>query len=73
MLIIICLQKTKLYFLFFKACDCDQTGAYSLECKPLGGLCSCKPNVAERICNRSHVGYFGFGPDGCKGLCLMML
>lgn len=48
------------------ACSCNPTGSYSADCQQLGGLCQCKQYVSPRTCDRCHVGYYGFGPDGCK-------
>lgn len=50
----------------FTACNCNSTGSSSQMCAKLGGHCPCKANVAERVCSRCHVGYYGFGPDGCR-------
>lgn len=49
-----------------KACECDPTGSYDLDCDPIGGQCKCKPNVIGRTCNQCAPGSYGFGPDGCK-------
>lgn len=51
------------------ACNCNVTGSTSAQCNPFGGACTCKLNVAERTCSRCHVGFYGFGPEGCKGMC----
>ncbi|KAM6470530.1 laminin subunit beta-2 isoform 2-T2 [Liasis olivaceus] len=47
-------------------CQCDLQGSLSLECKPDGGHCQCKPHVMGRRCERCTPGAFGFGPGGCK-------
>ncbi|XP_007438435.1 laminin subunit beta-2-like, partial [Python bivittatus] len=47
-------------------CQCDLQGSLSLECKPDGGQCQCKPHVMGRRCERCTPGAFGFGPGGCK-------
>jgi methyl-accepting chemotaxis protein len=51
-----------------KDCDCNLIGSYSSDCSPIGGQCSCKPNVIGRQCDRCAPGSFGFGPAGCS-LC----
>lgn len=56
----------KIFDIFFIACQCDETGSTSRECKKFGGQCTCKVNVAERTCDRCQVGFYGFGPDGCQ-------
>lgn len=56
--------KNKLIFL--SECGCDPTGSSSGICNNLGGQCICKTNVDGRRCDRCKLGFFGFGPDGCK-------
>ncbi|EMP38380.1 Laminin subunit alpha-3 [Chelonia mydas] len=41
-------------------CSCHKAGATSSACNPLGGQCSCKPNVIGRRCSRCQTGYYGF-------------
>uniref|UniRef100_A0A8C8VNC6 Laminin subunit alpha 3 n=1 Tax=Pelusios castaneus TaxID=367368 RepID=A0A8C8VNC6_9SAUR len=41
-------------------CYCHKAGATSPACNPLGGQCSCKPNVIGRRCSRCQTGYYGF-------------
>ncbi|XP_067402634.1 laminin subunit alpha-3 isoform X1 [Emydura macquarii macquarii] len=41
-------------------CNCHKAGATSPACNPLGGQCSCKPNVIGRRCSRCQTGYYGF-------------
>uniref|UniRef100_A0A8C3IVW1 Laminin subunit alpha 3 n=1 Tax=Chrysemys picta bellii TaxID=8478 RepID=A0A8C3IVW1_CHRPI len=41
-------------------CNCHKAGATSSACNPLGGQCSCKPNVIGRRCSRCQTGYYGF-------------
>ncbi|XP_074843383.1 laminin subunit alpha-3 [Carettochelys insculpta] len=41
-------------------CNCHRAGATSSACNPLGGQCSCKPNIIGRRCNRCRTGYYGF-------------
>ncbi|CAM4504786.1 unnamed protein product [Lepidochelys olivacea] len=41
-------------------CGCHKAGATSSACNPLGGQCSCKPNVIGRRCSRCQTGYYGF-------------
>lgn len=47
-----------------KPCDCNPDGSSNLDCKQIGGQCSCKENVIGRQCSRCRAGYYGF-PD-CK-------
>lgn len=51
---------------FLSECGCDPTGSSSGICNNLGGQCICKTNVDGRRCDRCKLGFFGFGPDGCK-------
>jgi laminin, alpha 3/5 len=49
------------------ACECHPNGTKAsllLECAPLGGQCSCKPNIIGRQCTECKTGYWGF-PE-CK-------
>ncbi|XP_069099253.1 laminin subunit alpha-5 isoform X1 [Pleurodeles waltl] len=41
-------------------CACHEVGATRTSCEPLGGQCSCKPNVIGRDCARCATGYWGF-------------
>uniref|UniRef100_A0A452J3G1 Laminin subunit alpha 3 n=1 Tax=Gopherus agassizii TaxID=38772 RepID=A0A452J3G1_9SAUR len=41
-------------------CNCHKAGATSSACNPLGGQCSCKPNVIGRRCSRCQTGFYGF-------------
>uniref|UniRef100_A0A8D2JD09 Laminin subunit alpha 3 n=1 Tax=Varanus komodoensis TaxID=61221 RepID=A0A8D2JD09_VARKO len=45
-------------------CNCHRNGATSLTCDPVGGQCSCKPNIIGRRCSRCQTGYYGF--PSCK-------
>lgn len=50
-----------------KSCDCNPTGSdHTSKCEKFGGQCSCIKNVVGRQCDKCAVGYYGFGPDGCK-------
>ncbi len=53
----------------FPACECDPTGSYNGDCRALGGLCECKPNVIGRKCDQCAPGTYGFGPNGCQSKC----
>uniref|UniRef100_A0A6J0SY58 Laminin subunit alpha-3 n=1 Tax=Pogona vitticeps TaxID=103695 RepID=A0A6J0SY58_9SAUR len=41
-------------------CNCHKNGATSPTCNPMGGQCSCKPNIIGRRCSRCQTGYYGF-------------
>ncbi|XP_015276228.1 PREDICTED: laminin subunit alpha-3 [Gekko japonicus] len=41
-------------------CSCHRNGAMSPTCSPIGGQCSCKPNIIGRRCNKCQTGYYGF-------------
>uniref|UniRef100_A0A8C3D1F8 Laminin subunit alpha 3 n=1 Tax=Cairina moschata TaxID=8855 RepID=A0A8C3D1F8_CAIMO len=41
-------------------CNCHREGATSPTCSPLGGQCTCRPNVIGRQCSRCQTGYYGF-------------
>ncbi|XP_064409675.1 laminin subunit alpha-3 isoform X2 [Latimeria chalumnae] len=41
-------------------CNCHDAGATSSTCNPMGGQCSCRPNVIGRNCTRCATGYYGF-------------
>ncbi|KFO77914.1 Laminin subunit alpha-3, partial [Cuculus canorus] len=41
-------------------CNCDNAGATSPTCSPLGGQCICRPYVIGRQCSRCQTGYYGF-------------
>ncbi|KAM8811022.1 laminin subunit alpha-3 [Eudromia elegans] len=41
-------------------CKCHAAGATSPACSPLGGQCTCRPNVIGRRCSRCQTGYYGF-------------
>ncbi|KAJ7338748.1 hypothetical protein JRQ81_012650, partial [Phrynocephalus forsythii] len=41
-------------------CNCHKNGATSPTCRPMGGQCTCKPNIIGRRCSRCQTGYYGF-------------
>ncbi|XP_054841846.1 laminin subunit alpha-3 [Eublepharis macularius] len=41
-------------------CNCHRNGATSPTCNPVGGQCSCKPNIIGRRCSKCRTGYYGF-------------
>ena len=46
------------------SCDCNTEGSDGDECKPIGGQCSCLPNVIGRQCTRCKPDFFGY--PNCK-------
>ncbi|XP_063779672.1 laminin subunit alpha-3 isoform X2 [Pseudophryne corroboree] len=54
-------------------CKCHVEGATGQDCNPMGGQCSCRPNIIGRTCSRCATGYYGFPyckPCNCgRGLC----
>ena len=50
------------------ACDCDPIGTLAVdECSVDGGVCTCKPGVGGRQCNRCIPSFYNFSSNGCTG------
>ena len=57
-------MKLELYFVIFKACNCNGDGSTGITCDE-NGVCICKANFMNDKCDTCNAGFFNF--PTCEG------